>query len=84
MLTKNENKWKKIIDNILIFNLFILIIGSLFFLICIVLTFYGNSSLFELFQKIWFPVFIPALSLFFTAILIEEIISRFINKNENN
>ena len=82
MIIKKESKWKKLFDNILIINLYILIIGSLFFLVSIAFTFYGNSSLFELFQEIWFPVFIPALSLFFTAILIEAIFSRFMDKNE--
>ena len=66
-----ENKFKRTLDNILIYNLFIIIIGSIFLALSFLLSLKGNSSLFTLFQKLWFPVFIPSLSLFFTAILVE-------------
>ena len=79
----NEKKWKKVLDNILIYNLYILIIGSVFLAISFVLSVKGNPSPFELFQKLWYPVFIPSLSLFFTAILIEAIVNKLIDiKNE--
>ena len=71
----NENKWKKWIDNILIYNLYIIIIGAFIFLISIFLSVNGNEKLYNLFQKFWFPLFIPALSLFFTAILSEAVIT---------
>ena len=70
-----ENKWKKAFDNILIYNLYILIIGSIFLGISFTLSVNGNSDLFNLFQKLWYPVFIPSLSLFFTAILAEAILN---------
>ena len=75
MEKENENKSKKILDNILIYNLYILIIGSLFLAISFVLSFNGNSYLYNLFQKLWYPLFIPSLSLFFTAILFEALIN---------
>ena len=71
----NENKWKKWIDNILIVNIFIIIIGAFFFLASIFFSANGNGRLYDIFQKLWFPIFIPALSLFFTAILSEAVIS---------
>ena len=37
----------------------------------------GNSYLYNLFQKLWYPLFIPSLSLFFTAILIEAVYNKF-------
>ena len=77
----NESKWKKIIDNILIYNLYVLIIGAIFLGISFTLSVNGNSSMYNLFQKLWYPLFIPSLSLFFTAILIEAIISKFIERN---
>ena len=67
----NERKWKNALDNILIYNLYILIIGSIFLAISFTLSINGNSNLYNLFQKLWYPLFIPSLSLFFTAILIE-------------
>ena len=76
MKTTNESKWKKVLDNILIYNLYILIIGSLFLAISFTLSVNGNYNLYNLFQKLWYPVFIPSLSLFFTAILIEAIYSK--------
>ena len=70
-----ESKLKRLLDNILIYNLFILIIGSIFLALSFLLSVKGNSSLFNLFQKLWYPLFIPSLSLFFTAILVEAILN---------
>ena len=76
-----ESKFKRILDNILIYNLYILIIGSLFLAISFILSVKGNSFLFTLFQKLWYPVFIPSLSLFFTAILVEAILNKLKERN---
>ena len=73
MEKENESKSKKVLDNVLIYNLYILIIGSLFLAISFVLSVNGNSYLYKLFQKLWYPLFIPSLSLFFTAILVEAV-----------
>ena len=81
MNKKNESTWKKILDNILIYNLYILIIGSIFLGISFPLSVNGNSDLYNLFQALWYPVFIPSLSLFFTAILIEAILNKLIDRN---
>ena len=78
---ENESKWKKALDNILIYNLYILIIGSIFLAISFLLSVNGNSYLYSLFQKLWYPVFIPSLSLFFTAILIEAIFNNLIDRD---
>ena len=83
MKNQKEYKWKIILDNFLIFNLYILILGAIVLLISFLLSLNGNPILFNLFQKLWYPLFIPSLSLFFTAILIEAIISKVItNKNK--
>ena len=79
----DEGKWKKVLDNILIYNLYILIIGSFFLAISFLLSMNGNDNLYNLFQKLWYPVFIPSLSLFFTAILIEAIFSSITKRNSN-
>ena len=78
-----EKAWKKAVDNILIYNLYILIIGSIFLAISFVLSINGNSDLYNLFRKLWYPLFIPSLSLFFTAILIEAIFKKLINRDNN-
>ena len=83
MKKTTENKWKKALDNILIYNLYILIIGSILLGISFTLSVNGNSDLIIIFQRLWYPVFIPSLSLFFTAILIEAILSKLIDRNKN-
>ena len=75
-----ETKWKKALDNILIYNLYILIIGSLYLAFSFVLSANGNSYFYNVFQKLWYPVFIPSLSLFFTAILIEAVINSLVDR----
>ena len=78
-----ESKLKLILDNILIYNLYILIIGAIFLAASFILSMNGFSNLYILFQRLWYPIFIPSLSLFFTAILIEEILKKIINlKND--
>jgi len=80
MNNKNEKNWKVVLDNILIYNLYILIIGSLYLAFSFVLSVNGNSYFYNLFQKLWYPVFIPSLSLFFTAILLEAVINSLIDR----
>jgi len=82
MKNKNDANWKKILDNILIYNLYILIIGSVVLAISFILSVNGNSDLYNLFQRLWYPVFIPSLSLFFTAILVEAVLN--LVKDRNN
>ena len=79
---EKETNLKKTLDNILIYNLYILIIGSVYLAISFVLSVNGNSYFYNLFQKLWYPVFIPSLSLFFTAILVEAVINSLMNKNK--
>ena len=81
MDNKNEKNWKKIIDNILIYNLYILILGSIFLAFSYLLSINGNSYIYNLFQKLWYPLFIPSLSLFFTAIFVEAILNRLMHRN---
>ena len=77
----NERNWKEVFDNILIYNLYILILGSIFLAVSFALSVNGESELFNLFQKLWYPLFIPSLSLFFSAILFEAIFTRLIERN---
>ena len=80
MVKGNETKWKKALDNILIYNLYILIIGSLYLAFSFVLSVKGNTYFYILFQKLWYPVFIPSLSLFFTAILVEAVVNSLVDR----
>ncbi len=80
MEERKERKIKIILDNILIYNLYILIIGSIFLAISFILSINGNQYLYNLFRKLWYPIFIPSLSLFFSAISIEAIYNLLINR----
>ncbi len=82
MKETSKSKWKNTLDNILIYNLYILIIGSIFLGISFALSINGNSVLYILFQKLWYPLFIPSLSIFFTAILIESVFNKLIDRNK--
>ena len=84
MKKANESKAKIFLDNILIYNLYILIIGAIFLFSSVILSMNSYDKLYILFQKLWYPLFIPSLSLFFTAILIEAILTRIDNRNINN
>ena len=52
MENSKENKFKGIIDSILIYNLYILIFGSVVLAISYVLSINGNASLYNIFQKL--------------------------------
>jgi len=77
-----ESKLRIIFDNLLIYNLYLLISGAIFLASSFILSLNGYSNLYRLFQKLWYPIFIPSLSLFFTAILIEAIFKSIINGKE--
>ena len=83
MKEKKESKWKIILDNILIYNLYIIIIGAIFLAISYILSINGFLTLYRVFQKLWYPVFIPSLSLFFTAILVEAVLNSLMNRKNN-
>ncbi len=71
---------KNILDGFLVLNLFVIILGFFLFLLGVVFSTQGYLFLYQFFQKLWFPLFIPALSTFFTAILIQGIWGLFSKK----
>ena len=82
MKQSSESKWKKTIDNFLVYNLYILIVGSIILGVSFTLSLNGNTGLYKLFQHLWYPIFIPSLSLFFTAILIEAIFNKIADRDK--
>tara|TARA_Y100001968_G_scaffold318085_1_gene347853 strand:+ start:787 stop:1032 length:246 start_codon:yes stop_codon:yes gene_type:complete len=81
MKQKKETKWRIYLDNFLVYNLYVLIIGAAFLAVSFILSINGYSKLYTIFQSLWYPIFIPSLSLFFTAILIEATLNQF-NSNK--
>ncbi len=70
-------EWKVQIDKFLIGNLFIIIFGFFFFIISIIADSLSYTRPLSLFQILWKPLFLPCLSIFFTAVLVESIINKF-------
>tara|TARA_Y100001968_G_C19377941_1_gene728733 strand:- start:236 stop:481 length:246 start_codon:yes stop_codon:yes gene_type:complete len=62
--------FKNALDHLLIINLFIILSGAIIFLLSAFFSANGNDSLYNLLQRLWFPLYIPSLSLFFTAVLV--------------
>ncbi|ABX08521.1 Hypothetical protein P9211_05901 [Prochlorococcus marinus str. MIT 9211] len=50
--------------------------GSFLFLIGALSSIYGILLPYKIFQELWFPLFIPAISLFFTAVLVEALFNQ--------
>ena len=73
---------KEWLDKLLIVNFFVVIFGGVFFLISVASSMNGYNYLYQLFQSLWYPFFIPSISLFFSGILIEFIFGR-INSKED-
>ena len=72
----HQSNLKKWLDRFLIFNLLLIFIGFLTFFIGAFLSSIGNNAVYEFFQRLWFPLFIPALSTFFTAVFIEFLLNQ--------
>ncbi len=72
-MESKETLLKKWWDKLLIANLFIVIAGALLFLVGVISSASGYQYPYKLFQQLWFPLLIPAISLFFTSVLIEAL-----------
>ena len=66
------SNWKSILDQVLVINLFIIIYAALLFISGIICNLNGFSQPLIIFEKLWLPLFLPCISLFFTAILIQQ------------
>ncbi len=72
---------RKLIDNVLVINVFIIIFGSILFLSSVVSSMYNIDAPLRLLQLLWYPLFVPSISLFFTAVLIQALITKILNKD---
>ena len=67
--------FRKWLDRVLVLNLFIVILGSLYFFISIILNIQGIQAPFIYFQKLWKPFFIPIITIMISSILISGAIA---------
>ena len=70
MKSSNQESYLKIwIDRVLIIDLFFVLLGSLMFIVSIILSYFGNNLLINFIQLLWKPLFIPAITILITASL---------------
>ena len=58
-----NNKFKSFIDQVLLINLFLVIIFALFFIFSVIMEINGFSIYIDLFRRIWNPLIIPLITL---------------------
>ena len=58
-----NNKFKSFIDQVLLINLFLVIIFALFFIFSVIMEINGFSIYLDLFRRIWNPLIIPLITL---------------------
>ena len=59
----DNNKFKSFIDQVLLINLFLVIIFAFFFIFSVIMEINGFSIYLDLFRRIWNPLIIPLITL---------------------
>ena len=67
--------FKKYLDNFLLFNLFIVIFSSLFFIFSLIMDICGKTIFLEFFRRIWKPFILPTISILISSSLFIGVIS---------
>ena len=58
-----DNKLKSVIDQVLLINLFLVIIFAFFFIFSVIMEMNGFSIYLNLFRRLWNPLIIPLITL---------------------
>ncbi len=66
---------KKWLDRFLVVDFFLVLFGAILFVFSILLTSQGLNQPLILFQKLWIPIFTPAITLLIIAALINALIN---------
>lgn len=61
---------RELLDRLLVADVFLVLVGALWFLAAVVLHGWHRDGALELFQRLWQPLFTPAISLLIAAALI--------------
>ena len=69
----NQNKLKKIIDNLLLINLFTVIFFAIFFIFAIIMQFNGIFIFINFIQKVWNPLIVPLITILIIGALVSGI-----------
>ena len=65
----SNNKFKAIIDNFLLVNLFIVIFFAIFFIFSVIMEINGVTFFLDLIQRIWNPLIVPLITILIISTL---------------
>ena len=65
----SNNKFKAIIDNFLLVNLFIVIFFAIFFIFSVIMKINGVTFFLDLLQRIWNPLIVPLITILIISTL---------------
>ena len=69
----NQNKLKRIIDNLLLINLFTVIFFAIFFIFAIIMQLNGILIFINFIQKVWNPLIVPLITILIIGALVNGI-----------
>ena len=69
----NQNKLKQIIDNLLLINLFTVILFAIFFIFAIIMQLNGIFIFINFIQKVWNPLIVPLITILIIGALVNGI-----------
>ena len=69
----NQNKLKQIIDNLLLINLFTVIIFAIFFIFAIIMQLNGIFIFINFIQIVWNPLIVPLITILIIGALVNGI-----------
>ena len=69
----NQNKFKQLIDNLLLINLFTVIFFAIFFIFSIIMQLNGIFIFIDFIQRIWNPLIVPLITILIIGALISGI-----------
>ena len=69
----NQNNLKKIIDNLLLINLFIVIFFAIFFIFAIIMQLNGIFIFINFIQIVWNPLIVPLITILIIGALVNGI-----------
>ena len=70
---KNQNNLKKIIDNLLLINLFTVIFFAIFFFFAIIMQLNGKYIFINFIQRVWIPLIVPLITILIIGALLNGI-----------
>ncbi len=70
---KTQKRYREIIDNFLMINLFVVIFFAMFFIFAVIMQENGVFIFLHLFQKFWNPLIVPLITILIVSSLVNGI-----------